>query len=144
MKIEYNLIKTCKNTKARLGIIKTNYGTVETGSNSNGWNLSSFKYDVSDLPYTNYENCTGNSWPTMSYEEHQAGNETRGTVRPTWELVRRLSADYGLTSYYSNMWVETMRENTARGNSDGGAGDYGPNSGGFDQLGYGTLMFAKD
>lgn len=26
---------------------------------------------------------------------------------------------------------------------DGGAGDYGPNSGGFDQLGYGTLMFAK-
>lgn len=37
-----------------------------------------------------------------------------------------------------------MRENTARGNSDGGAGDYGPNSGGFDQLGFGTLMFAKD
>ena len=30
MKIEYNLIKTCKNTKARLGIIKTNYKTVET------------------------------------------------------------------------------------------------------------------
>lgn len=37
-----------------------------------------------------------------------------------------------------------MRENAARGNSDGGAGDYGPNSGGFDQLGFGTLMFAKD
>ena len=30
MKIEYNLIKTEKNTKARLGTIKTNYGTVET------------------------------------------------------------------------------------------------------------------
>ena len=30
MKIEYNLIKQEKNTKARLGTIKTNYGTVET------------------------------------------------------------------------------------------------------------------
>lgn len=30
MKIEYNLIKTEKNTKARLGIIKTNYGEVST------------------------------------------------------------------------------------------------------------------
>lgn len=125
-------------------VAKYNYGTVETGSNSNGWNLSTFKYNVSDLPYTNYENCTGNSWPTMSYEEHQAGNETRGTVRPTWELVRSLSKDYGLTSYYSDMWVSTMRENSERNFSDGGAGDYGPNSGGFDQLGYGTLMFAKD
>ena len=30
MKIQYNLIKTEKNTKARLGTIKTNHGTVET------------------------------------------------------------------------------------------------------------------
>jgi hypothetical protein len=26
---------------------------------------------------------------------------------------------------------------------EGGGGDYGPNSGGFDQLGYGTLTFLK-
>ena len=25
---------------------------------------------------------------------------------------------------------------------EGGGGDYGPNSGGFDQLGYGTLVYA--
>ena len=30
MAIEYTLIKTEKNTKARLGKIKTNYGTFET------------------------------------------------------------------------------------------------------------------
>ena len=30
MKIKYNLIKTDKNCKARLGTIDTNYGTVET------------------------------------------------------------------------------------------------------------------
>ena len=31
MKIKYNLLKTEKNTKARLGTIETNYGTYETG-----------------------------------------------------------------------------------------------------------------
>jgi hypothetical protein len=36
-----------------------------------------------------------------------------------------------------------MRENASRGFSDGGAPDYGSNSGGYDQMGYGTLMFAK-
>ena len=123
---------------------KYNYGETETGSNAEGWNLTNFKYTESDVPYSNYTNCTGDSWPTLSYQENKEGNFTRGTVRPTWELVRRLSADYGLTSYYSDLWVKKMRENTARGNSDGGAGDYGPNSGGFDQLGFGTLMFAKD
>ena len=30
MKIKYNLLKTDKNCKARLGTIETNYGTVET------------------------------------------------------------------------------------------------------------------
>ncbi|HBG57095.1 MAG TPA: cell wall anchor protein, partial [Porphyromonadaceae bacterium] len=27
---------------------------------------------------------------------------------------------------------------------EGGGGDYGPNSGGYDHLGFGTLMFALD
>jgi hypothetical protein len=26
---------------------------------------------------------------------------------------------------------------------EGGGGDYGPTSGGFDQLGFGTLMYAR-
>jgi hypothetical protein len=29
------------------------------------------------------------------------------------------------------------------GHPDGGGGDYGSNSGGYDQLGFGTLMYAK-
>lgn len=36
-----------------------------------------------------------------------------------------------------------MREYAPFNFSDGGQGDYGPNSGGYDQLGYGTLMFAR-
>lgn len=27
------------------------------------------------------------------------------------------------------------------GGAEGGGGDYGPNSGGYDQLGYGTLLY---
>lgn len=117
---------------------KYNYGEVETNNM-----LSNFKYDVSSLPYTAYENCTGNSWPTISYEEHKNGTESRGAVRPSWELIHRLTSDYNLSDIYTQLWVNKMRENSSRGYSDGGAGDYGSNSGGYDQLGWGTLMFSK-
>lgn len=124
-------------------IAKYNYGTTETGSASASWNLSNFKYEVSSLPYTTYENCEGGVWPSMSYEEHKNGNETRGSVRPAWELFYRYALDNNRPARYAKEWVELMRQNASRGNSDGGAGDYGPNSGGYDQLGFGTLMFAK-
>ena len=125
-------------------IAKYNYGTTETGSASASWNLSNFKYDGSSLPYTTYENCEGGVWPSMSYEEHKNGNETRGSVRPAWELFYRYALDNNRPARYAKEWVELMRQNASRGNSDGGAGDYGPNSGGYDQLGFGTLMFAKE
>lgn len=124
-------------------VAKYNYGTTETGSASASWNLSNFKYDVSKLPYTTYENCEGGVWPSMSYEEHKSGNETRGSVRPAWELFYRYALDNNRPARYAKEWVDLMRTNASRGNSDGGAGDYGPNSGGYDQLGFGTLMFAK-
>lgn len=124
-------------------IAKYNYGTTETGSSSASWNLSNFKYDLSSLPYTTYENCEGGVWPSMSYEEHKSGNETRGSVRPAWELFYRYALDNNRSARYAKEWVDLMRQNASRGYSDGGAGDYGPNSGGYDQLGFGTLMFAK-
>lgn len=124
-------------------VAKYNIGTAETGSASSGWNLSNFKYDVSKLPYTTYENCEGGSWPSMSHQEHLEGKETRGAVRPAWELFYRYALDHNRPARYAKEWVDIMRTNASRGNSDGGAGDYGPNSGGYDQLGYGTLMFAK-
>jgi hypothetical protein len=116
---------------------KYNYGDVESSNM-----LSNFKYDVSQLPFTTYTNCEG-SWPSMSYTEHQVGSESRGTVRPSWELIHRLATDYGVSDIYTQLWVTKMRENVTRGYSDGGAPDYGSNSGGYDQLGWGTLMFAK-
>ncbi|WP_308755560.1 alginate lyase family protein [uncultured Bacteroides sp.] len=123
-------------------VAKYNYGETEEASGGS-WKMINFKYDVTSLPYTAYENCTGDSWPSISYQEHKEGKETRGEVRPAWELVKRLASDYGQSSIYADMWVSKMRENVSRGYSDGMAGDYGPNSGGYDQLGCGTLMFAR-
>ncbi|MDR0698616.1 MAG: alginate lyase family protein [Tannerella sp.] len=106
---------------------KYNIGTTENNNMA-----VNFKYEVPFTPYTNCE-----------YSHPAISNSGRGTVRPAWELILRLASDYGKSAIYSQEWVTLMRQNAARGNSDGGQGDYGSNSGGYDQLGFGTLMFAK-
>jgi hypothetical protein len=59
----------------------------------------------------------------------------RGDRRPIWEL---LYSHYvvlkGLEAPHVQAFAQQVRP-------EGGGGDYGPNSGGFDQLGYGTLTF---
>ena len=112
-------------------VAKYNIGSVQ-----NGTSMSQFIYDTSKLPYTTYQNCTGTV-------QTQMGAEGRGTVRPGWELIYNLAQSYELPSIYTKMWVDEMRKYAPLNYSDGGQGDYGPNSGGYDQLGFGTLMFAR-
>lgn len=60
-------------------------------------------------------------------------SNARGNVRPVWELVYNHYVKLkGLSAPYTTKMAESVRP-------EGGGGDYGPNSGGFDQLGYGTL-----
>lgn len=106
---------------------KYNIGTAESGGSA-----INFRYEV---PYTHYTNC--------EYDHPSISSDGRGNLRPCWELVVRLAQDYGKTAIYAQMWVSLMRLNASRGYSDGGSGDYGSNSGGYDQLGWGTLMYAK-
>ncbi len=62
----------------------------------------------------------------------------RGIVRPVWELVYNHYVKLkGLPAPYTTKMAEKVRP-------EGGGGDYGPNSGGFDQLGYGTLTATLD
>jgi hypothetical protein len=110
-------------------------GKYNIGSTESNNIMSNFIYDVSKIPYTHYTNC--------DYDNPVLSSAERGSVRPAWELIHRLASDYSLSDIYTQQWVTKMRENASRGYSDGGQGDYGPNSGGYDQLGYGTLMFAK-
>lgn len=80
-----------------------------------------------DVPYTSYSNSDVTQ-PVIS----PAG---RGDLRPTWALfynhyvvLKQLKAP-GITAF------------AAKASPEGGGGDYGGNSGGYDQLGYGTLTY---
>src|SRR5579884_165902 len=71
-----------------------------------------------DVPYTPHTNSDVTQ-PVIS-------SDGRGDVRPIGELnAPRVQA-----------FAQKVR-------AEGRGGDYGPNSGGFDQLGYGTLTFGR-
>lgn len=63
----------------------------------------------------------------------------RGAARPMWSAP-----------YFHYVKIKKVAESEARYTAmgvqttlaEGGGGDYGPNSGGFDQLGFGTLMYS--
>ena len=57
----------------------------------------------------------------------------RGTVRPGWDIWAGYCKAHGVKATY-------IEEYAAQFRPDGGGGHYGPNSGGFDQLGFSTLM----
>jgi len=84
------------------------------------------KYNLGeDVPFRTYKN---------SDKTHQVINDTaRGDLRPVWELAYNHYVKLKkLPAPYTTKMAEKVRP-------EGGGGDYGPNSGGFDQLGYGTL-----
>ncbi|WP_037671575.1 alginate lyase family protein [Streptomyces griseus] len=95
------------------------------------------KYNLGmDVPYTTYTWGTGT---TCSQQSHTViASDSRGQLRPVWAMLhfhynRRLFLD---DKYISQMYYDLVAP-------EGGGGDYGPNSGGYDQLGFGTLMYAK-
>ncbi|QEM07172.1 cell wall anchor protein [Mucilaginibacter rubeus] len=92
------------------------------------------KYNVAklDVPFNsyNYDNCQTTVTHTV------VSPDARGTVRPMWEIPYNHYVKLkGLTATYTTMGAQTTRP-------EGGGGDYGPNSGGFDQLGEGTLLYS--
>jgi hypothetical protein len=93
------------------------------------------KYNVANLavpfqPY-GYNDCKTTTTLT------QISADGRGTVRPMWALIyNHYVKRKGLTAQYTQMGVQTTQP-------EGGGGDYGPNSGGFDQLGFGTLLYTR-
>lgn len=83
------------------------------------------------VPYITYNNCEGEIQPGIS----PAG---RGDIRPAWELIYNHYVNRkGLAAPYVAQYAALLRP-------EGGGGNYGPNSGGYDQLGYGTLTATLD
>lgn len=83
-----------------------------------------------DVPFTPYSNS--------SFHNDAISPSARGDARPVWELIYNHYVNLkGLPAPYVTKMAEKSRP-------EGGGGDYGPNSGGFDQLGYGTLCYTLD
>lgn len=94
-----------------------------------------FQYSAQDFPYTPYSNP---SWSNPVI----ADDDTRGTKRPVWELFYAYAQTHQKSAIYCGRWVKQMRQLDSW-HCDGGTATYDSNSGGYDQLGYGTLMFAR-
>ncbi|WP_247040667.1 AbfB domain-containing protein [Arthrobacter rhizosphaerae] len=96
------------------------------------------KYNLgNDVPFTPYTWQSGPlstaahaGWQTQTVP----GEGGRGQGRPVWDQVLgHYSGRKGLSTPWVSQIAATLRP-------DGGGGDYGPNSGGYDALGFGTLM----
>lgn len=93
-----------------------------------------FRYNVGEeVPFTTYVNSVHGTHTEVS----PAG---RGEVRPISELFY---AHYAVIKGLDAGWTGDFREMVLEegGGAEGGGGDYGPNSGGYDQLGFGTLLY---
>ncbi|KAH8680796.1 chondroitin AC/alginate lyase [Xylariales sp. PMI_506] len=91
------------------------------------------KYNVGyDVPYTLYNNS--------DVEQLVISNSSRGTVRPMGELLyAHYSSLKGLNASWTGAYRDLVLEQS--GGAEGGGGDYGSTSGGYDQLGYGTILY---
>ncbi|RZT11737.1 alginate lyase [Kribbella sp. VKM Ac-2569] len=94
------------------------------------------KYNLGqDVPFTKYTWGTGQN---CAYQEHTViSSASRGQIRPVWEI---LHFHYTRRKYLSVPYISAM---AAQVRPEGGGGDYGSTSGGFDQTGFGTLAYAK-
>lgn len=91
------------------------------------------KYNVAylDVPFEPYNNCDNVNHTEIS-------EDGRGNRRPIWEKVyNHYVVKKGIEAPYVEMAARTHRP-------EGGGGNYGPNSGGFDALGFGTLLYSLE
>ncbi|MEN2471768.1 LamG-like jellyroll fold domain-containing protein [Burkholderia sp. GS2Y] len=83
-----------------------------------------------DVPYVTYSN--------VDVTQTQFSTNSQGTVRPCWALVYNHYVNrMGLAAPWSKRFALAIQP-------EGGGGNFGATSGGYDQLGYGTLMCTRD
>lgn len=92
-----------------------------------------------DVPYTANTRDKGaiNGWSGRETVTEAAPVDPAST-RPIWAMIaNHYTKRRGMSASY-------LTQAAAKSAPEGGGGDYGPNSGGFDQLGFGTLAFTRD
>lgn len=87
------------------------------------------KYNLgNDVPWTTYTYADG-------WVQTAISSQSRGIKRPIWALLYNHYARVkGLPATYTQKMTEFV-------GPEGGGGNYGGNSGGFDQLGFGSLLY---
>ncbi|MGW0838591.1 alginate lyase family protein [Streptomyces sp. NPDC002787] len=91
------------------------------------------------VAYTENTRAKGaiNGWSGRETASRAAGVDPNMT-RPIWAMIaNHYTKRRGLDASY-------LTRIAAKAAPEGGGGDYGPNSGGYDQLGFGTLAFTRD
>jgi len=83
-----------------------------------------------NVPYTTYNNCDNVNQTVIA-------SGSRGDIRPSWELL------YGHYVQLRGLSSPNIQAYALKVRPEGGGGDYGPNSGGYDQLGFGTLTYVR-
>jgi len=97
--------------------------------------VARYNLGYDDLPFTKYTWGTGQS---CAYSEQTAmGSGGRGQLRPVWEMV------YNHYSVRRGLRMPNVARMAALVRAEGGGGDYGTTSGGFDTLGFGTLAHTR-
>lgn len=95
------------------------------------------KYNIGhEVPFTTYNNSVHGIQANIS-------SVGRGQARPIGELIY---AHYASVKGLDAQWIGEYRDYIVEesGGSEGGVGFYGNLSGGWDQLGYGTLLYRRE
>ncbi|KAK7420342.1 hypothetical protein QQX98_002765 [Neonectria punicea] len=94
------------------------------------------KYNVNqDVPFSPYYNPKYGNTTEIS-------SNARGTHRPGFELIfSQYDNVMGLNASWTKEYVDAV--NAGTDGVEGGGGDYGGNSGGYDYLGFGTLLYRR-
>lgn len=88
-----------------------------------------FNFARLSVPFKSYTNCD------QITHTIAADDASRGGLRPIWERLRsHYIIKKGLTARYVTIAADMHTP-------EGGGGDFGPNSGGYDDLGFGTLLY---
>ncbi|WP_454742748.1 LamG-like jellyroll fold domain-containing protein [Cupriavidus necator] len=83
------------------------------------------------VPYITYNNVDNVNQTALS-------TAAQGNIRPCWAVVANHYVNRkGMAAPYSQKFAAQIQP-------EGGGGNYGPNSGGYDQLGYGTLAYTRE
>ena len=94
------------------------------------------KYNLGqNVPFTTYRWGVGTNCDPQ--QQTVISSASRGHIRPVWAM---LHFHYNRRLYLDDKYISQMYYSI---DPEGGGGDYGSTSGGFDQLGFGTLMYAK-